>query len=115
MLSLWLIAVARQLVFLGSLTVILGYAAFRSAAVAEKDWYICLLGLGLVSVCYWLLTARLPKTPPLGKWLAWPAVLLPCYVAFQLVPLPLSVLGALSPQRAELARALGSIVPGIHS
>jgi O-antigen ligase len=45
----------------------------------------------------------------LDPWLRWPLLLLPCYVAFQLIPLPLSLLRFLSPARAEVLNTLAPV------
>ena len=48
------------------------------------------------------------QAPP-GRWPRWLLVLLPCYAALQLVPLPPAALRILSPARAELHEAVGAV------
>lgn len=59
---------------------------------------------GAIALAFWLRIKE--EAPPLSRWLWWPALLLPCYVAFQLVPFPSWLLEVLSPARTELANAL---------
>ncbi len=42
-------------------------------------------------------------------WLRWAVLLFPCYVAFQLIPLPLPLVRVLSPTRAQLFESLGNL------
>src|SRR5438132_8956920 len=46
--------------------------------------------------------------------LTWLLYLLPFYVAFQIVPLPLALLRVLSPSRAELADSLAIVMAAPH-
>jgi O-antigen ligase len=55
---------------------------------------------------------RVPVGPDRDRVITLAALLFPAYVAFQLVPLPLSVIHALSPARAELARGLQAVGAG---
>jgi O-antigen ligase len=43
----------------------------------------------------------------------WPIFIFPCYLALQLIPLPIGVLETLSPARARLVEALAPLLPGI--
>jgi len=89
------------------------YAVFQKGGVWSQDWNIFLLILGLLALFY---RPRTP-VPRLEPWLRWPLILLPCYAAFQLLPLPIPLLRILSPARAEIQAALGgsfaplSVVP----
>ena len=95
-----------MIVFLICLAVVLGYAVLQFGGVVLLYWNYCLLGLGLVALLYWLITPRRELAPGLDPWIRWPMVLLLCYAALQLVPMPLSLLQFISPQRAEDIRAL---------
>lgn len=90
------------------------WAAFAHAAVFPEDWSVSLLAIGLASLLYWFRTPRIHLAPAIEPWLKWPAILLVCYAAFQLAPLPLGLLDLISPTRAELARALDPVAPGIR-
>jgi O-antigen ligase len=96
-------------VCLALLTVALGYAAFRTGGVEFSDWNLSLLLVGFASVLYLLRTRSLPLLSSPSCWIAWMTILLPAYVAFQLLPLPLWLLGVLSPERARLADSLAAI------
>lgn len=65
--------------------------------------------LGLVSAFYWLATPKQDLAPPIEAWLGIPALLLPLYVACQLIPLPASVLRIISPERAALLDRLAHV------
>ncbi|MBI3666578.1 MAG: hypothetical protein HY236_10215, partial [Acidobacteria bacterium] len=81
--------------------------------MAPTDWNLSLLLLGLVAVVYWWRAWRAGLVPPMDRWLRWPALLLPCYVVWQLLPLPLSFLRIVSPARAQLLDAVGNLMPPV--
>jgi O-antigen ligase len=87
------------------LAVILGYAVYQNGG-AGTDWNICLLALGVVAAVYLLRTpaARCAIGAP---WL----LLFPCWVALQLLPLPLFLLRLLSPTRAGILDSLARLMP----
>lgn len=91
-----------------------GYAVFRQGGVEPEDWALTLLALGLLAVLAMYVTPSAGQAPPLDRWFLWPLVLLPVFVVLQLVPMPLPVLGLLSPARAEHADALASVSLGRH-
>jgi O-antigen ligase len=95
--------------YLGLLAVLLGFAVLSHGGIPLTNWNVCLLMLGLLAAVYWLRTPNADLAPPLDPWLAWAAVLLPLYIAFQLVPLPVPLLRVLSPARAELLDALAHV------
>ena len=93
------------------LTLPLGYAVFWQGGVWSEDLNVCLLGVGILAVVT-AFTCRLPQsgaTP--HAWLACPLLLLPGYVALQLLPLPISWMRSLSSARAELQARLAQLVP----
>ena len=105
------------ILLLTSLAAILGYAVvFLSTAVAQADqaereyrnYY--LLALGVLGLAYWISARRWPLDKGPGRALQWLALLLPCYAALQLLPLPLFVLRVASPARAELLDALAPLL-----
>ena len=97
------------MVTLLSLTVVLGYAAFRSGATLPEEWLPALLGLGVLSA--WVFARSSPirrGRSTASKAALCLAVVLPIYVALQLVPLPDGVMSVLSPARAKLADSLAA-------
>jgi len=91
------------------LAVALAYAIFSSAGRDLIDWNLSVLVIAVVAVAYWLPKSAKDLAPSLENWLFWPALLLPCYVAFQLIPLPIGLLRFISPARAALADKLAPI------
>jgi putative inorganic carbon (hco3(-)) transporter len=94
---------------LGSLAIAFGYAVFRFGGYELADWNVTLLVIGLTSAVYWLRMPRSDLAPPIQPWLLWTSLLLPAYVALQLVPLPVFMLNVLSPARAGLLDSLHHI------
>lgn len=100
------------MIYLALLGLALAAAAVGNGGVDETAWSIGWLAIAIVAIVYWLRTpARLcaPKPP---WWLLWPPLILLAYVAFQLLPLPIWALDALSPSRAQTLRELAEVVPG---
>ncbi len=95
--------------YLGLLAIALGYAVFHDGGMVLMDWNISLLILGLVGVLYWC-GNRPASLSAMDRALRWAVLLLPVYVALQLVPLPLFLLRVLSPARAGLTESLGSVM-----
>lgn len=95
------------------LFVALAWSAIVRAGVDPAIWDVTLLTVGCVSFFYWLLTRPNHRAPPPSPWLSWSIFLLPCYLVFQLLPLPLPMLRLLSPARAGLVTAMAPIIPGI--
>ncbi|MBV9404721.1 MAG: O-antigen ligase family protein, partial [Acidobacteriaceae bacterium] len=97
-------------VFLGFFTAAFGYAVFHTGGVEFSDWNISLLILGIAAILYLLATRSLPPASSLAPWLAWPVLFFPTYIALQLIPLPLWLLGLLSPERAALTDSLSKLI-----
>lgn len=95
------------------LSTVLAYAVYQYGGVMRWDRNIYLLALALLALAYWLFTSKSNRAPALDRSIRWSAVLLPCYAAFQLGPLPGSVLRILSPARAELLESLRALMPGV--
>lgn len=72
-----------------------------------------LLALSLITLLYALSTKRRPRCPAPPRWAALCIAAIPCYMLFQLVPLPISAIDVLSPARGSLIAALGPVIPGI--
>ena len=94
---------------------VLAYAAFFYGGVVPENWNVCLLAIGCITALYWMFSRKRDRAPRLEPLLLWPMILLPCYLAFELIPLPLSVLKALSPARAELLQALQPLFADANS
>ena len=87
---------------------VLGYAAFEWGGVLRRDQDVCLLLLGALAIA-WSLGQRRPWAPLGGRALGWALALLPAYLLLEVVPLPLPLLRALSPVRAEAVAALAPL------
>ena len=97
--------------YIAGLAIVFGYAVLKHGGVVTADWNYCLLGLGLLALLYSLYTPQIGLAPRPNRGIWWPILLLPGYVALQLIPLPGSLLRVLSPARAELLDALRAAVP----
>ena len=94
---------------LGLLTFALGYAVSQPTNRILTDWSVSLVGIGLATVVLWLPAAG--PAPRLERWLAWAVLLVPCYVAWQLLPLPSFLLRMVSPERAWILDNLKPVMP----
>jgi O-antigen ligase len=103
------------IVALAALAFALAWAVLNHAGVYPADWSVALIAIGAVSFCYWQFTNRRDLAPRLPLWLQISIWALPGYIALQLVPLPLALLDFLSPARAQIARSLAPVIPGIHA
>lgn len=99
---------ALTLVLLG---LALAWSVFSKGGVWPQDWDVTLCAVGFISAAYWLFTRSIRRAPPLSRRLRWPILLLLCYLAFQLIPLPIAMLQAASPARAQLVQSLQPISP----
>jgi O-antigen ligase len=99
----------RQLVSFGLLILSVGYAVVAHGGIqpAERSFSLVLVGLAAI-VSPSLPFPRLTSGHPARLALA-TAAFFPLYVTFQILPLPVFVVRAASPTRAEIAGALGSI------
>jgi O-antigen ligase len=99
----------------GIFAAVLGFglaaAIFQGGGTVPQGWNSCLLVTGLAAVVYWLSAPAAGMAPHVQPWLRWVLVLLPVYVALELVPLPFFLVGILSPARARLAENLGAVMP----
>ena len=96
-----------------ALALSLAWAMFLRAGVYPSDWVSTVLFVGCICFVYWAFVRRRLLAPPPARWVKYAIWALPCYCAFQLLPLPLSLLHTLSPARAQLVSALAPVVPGI--
>jgi O-antigen ligase len=94
------------IVTLGLLSVVLLYAVASYGAVDPQTVNFSLLALAVVGVLYGLLVPGEDWAPSMPIGLSVLTAAVPVYVAFQLLPLPISWIGATSQARAELARSL---------
>jgi len=99
-------------VFLLTLLAIpLGYALYRAGGVVQGDWYALAAVFGAASAAILVSFRKHKPAPPLPGLLRIAIVLLPAYLAFQLIPLPLALVSILSPARASVHRALSILGP----
>ncbi|MDQ6664107.1 MAG: O-antigen ligase family protein [Acidobacteriota bacterium] len=91
------------------LGLIFAYAVFWHGAVLPETWDQILLALAILGGIYPLMAPSAERAPALPRWLRTVLVLLPGYVVFQLLPLPVSWLRMLSPAKARLYEALGPV------
>src|SRR5205085_6419276 len=82
------------------LSAIWAYAVLRSGGVSAQDWRPCVLALASLAIICTLSLCVAEHMTPLGPFLKWLLILLPCYVALQVIPMPLIVVRLLSPARA---------------
>ncbi len=94
---------------LALLGVSLGWTALNKSGVPPFSWYVSLILIGLAFVIFWI-GHKGRRCPPLPKWLTRTIAGVLIYMVFQAIPLPLALLGLLSPRRAELTRALEPVV-----
>ncbi len=92
------------------LSLAFAYAVFQKGGVWPRDWNVFLLVPGVLSLCCWFRARRPEMAPHPEGGTRWALMLLPAYVVFQLVPLPLGMVRLLSPARAELHEALAQQV-----
>lgn len=93
----------------------LAWAVLHRAGAYPPEWAVTLLLTGVISLLYSRFTKRRDCAPGLTHWLLIAIWALPGYLAFRLIPLPVSLVELLSPARAELARTLSPVIPGIRA
>jgi hypothetical protein len=103
------LALARNITLLVALTVILFYATIHWGGVAREDRSVYLLALGLVGLGAGLWRAGTQDAPRLDPIFRWLLPLLPAYAALQIIPLPTSLVAALSPARGQVLASLGPL------
>jgi O-antigen ligase len=91
---------------LGVLSATFAYAVISYGAVEPRTVSVCLIASAGIGLLYGLLAPRANWSPAMSKTLFWLTAAAPAYVAFQLVPLPISWIAALSPAKAELTASL---------
>lgn len=80
-----------------------------SGGVWPRDWYTCLGALAVLAVVYFGVTRRADFAPRLPAGRRWALVVVAAVAGLQLVPLPLGLIRVLSPARAKLTEALGTV------
>jgi O-antigen ligase len=108
----WDVVKSLDVAALSTMGVVLAYAVFEWGGVLRSDQYHYLLVLGLLAVVLCLGRPRHQWAPLPNRVVRWCLALLPAYVLVQVVPLPVALLRALSPARAEAVAALDRI--GAH-
>lgn len=102
----------RAVALLAVLSGIQFYAVVGEGAVSAPVWRIYAIAAGLLAIASALPWFAWTAGPPLNRVLRVCLVLLPCYVAVQLAPLPPAILRVLSPLRAALTEAVRHAIPG---
>jgi O-antigen ligase len=100
---------------LAALALSLAWALLLRAGVYPSDWVSSELFVGCICLVYWFFIRGRLLAPPLVGWVRLAIWLLPCYCAFQLIPLPLGLLRVLSPARAQMVEALTPVLPAATS
>ena len=96
-----------------NIALILGYAVVLACVVAARggvypfDWAVCAAALASLALAGEFRRSR--TMPPLGRPLGIALVSLFVLVLLQVLPLPLALIGVLSPVRAEIVRATAPI------
>ena len=92
------------------LAITLAAAVIRNDAGTFLDWNLCVVAIAVLALVY-----SAPRPSNVGRGFSRANSVLvfiaPAYVAFQLLPLPLPLLRLLSPRRAEITDALGTVMP----
>ncbi len=99
------------LIALIALALSLAWALYLHAGVYPSDWVTTVLFIGCICLGYWFVARRRQMAPPVVGWVKVAIWALPCYCAFQLLPLPLGLLHVFSPVRAQLVSALAPVLP----
>ena len=104
---------AAFLIGIGPLTVALGYAVLNYGGFSRGDApFDANLSLLLIDLAAAVSAVLHPDSLPRLRSVAlWAALMVPSYVALQLVPLPLFFVRILSPARAAIAASLGALLP----
>lgn len=90
----------------------LAWLVLFGAGVRQADWDAALLFLGATALFYWSFrTGQMP--PRLPTWQTLALWALPCYAAFELIPMPPGLLEILSPARALITGNLAGVVPSL--
>ena len=95
---------------LALLAAALAYGVYYEGGVLPVFWDVSLLIVSAVAVIYWLVSPRAGLAPAIGPWLGWTVLIAPAYVGFQLIPLPVSWLRILSPDRARMIGSLSGVM-----
>ena len=107
----WDVVRSLDVAALSTMGVVLAYAVLEWGGVLRSDQYHYLLVLGLLAVVS-LARPRHQWAPLPNRVVRWTLALLPVYVLLQVVPLPVALVRALSPARAEAVAALDRV--GAH-
>lgn len=94
-----------------SISLVLCYTTLRYGGVLAADWNPCALAVGLILVCGYLPIGRDYSSAPTDRLLYLALLAIPIWALLQTVPMPLSWMAHLSPERAALARPLLRFTP----
>ena len=104
---------AAAVVHLFLLSGLLTAAVFAHGGTIPEAWLACEFAAGLLLVSWVVASKR--ATRPLAQSFPPAVVVLPLYATLQAVPLPLVLVGLLSPGRAELHQSIARWMPQIPS
>ena len=85
----------------------LAYATFWLGAFDPYRFTLTAAGITAAALLVFFTSKPQDRAHPIPAWAFIPICLIPLYLAFQLIPLPVSLLASLSPRAAELATWLG--------
>jgi O-antigen ligase len=88
----------------------LAYGVFYQGGRLPVNWNISLLIISVAAIAYWLISPAASLAPPIGPWGGWVALMVPVYAGFQFIPLPVSLLRVLSPDRAQMIERLSGVM-----
>jgi O-antigen ligase len=96
-------------IYLALLAIVVAYCASQLGGRNLTVLNSALLATGLLVTVYWIRAGASESAPEMHPRLRGAVLLLPAYIALQLVPLPLPLLRLLSPERAGLVDRLASV------
>jgi len=103
------VAIARNVTLLAGLTGVLLYATVHWGGVVRQDRDVYLLALGGLALFAGLLRYGVSGAPRLSPIFRWLLPLIPAWAILQIVPLPLSLVRALSPARGQTLAVLAGL------
>jgi O-antigen ligase len=94
------------------LSFVLAFALVNDGGVETRAWQFCVLAIAFFTLAY-RLRPRSDQAPPLHGKSQWLLLAFLGFGVLQVVPLPVSVIGLLSPARADLLKATGPVLGSV--
>lgn len=90
---------------------LVAYPVLTEGGRTDLAWAACLLGIGVLALAFWVRQRSdvHANVEAVDTWLVIVTILVPAYIALQLVPLPLAIVRIVSPSRAAVADLLGAV------